>query len=43
MSDTIAAIATGQQLSAIGVIRISCPEALSIIYTLFHPMAGRPM
>ena len=43
MADTIAAIATGAQVAAIGIIRISGPEALPIIDRLFHPASGRPM
>ncbi|MBR5491158.1 MAG: hypothetical protein IKV79_07810, partial [Oscillospiraceae bacterium] len=31
MSDTIAAISTGSQLSAIGIIRLSGPDTLSVI------------
>ena len=43
MADTIAAIATGAQVAAIGIIRISGPEALPIIDRLFRPASGRPM
>ena len=42
-SDTIAAIATGAVLSAIGVIRVSGPETLAVIDRVFSPLAGRPM
>lgn len=38
MSDTIAAIATGNTVSAIGIIRISGPEAISAASKLFKPM-----
>lgn len=43
MSDTIAAIATGTQVSAIGIIRLSGSETLNIIDTLFRPYSGKPM
>ncbi len=43
MADTIAAIATGAQVAAIGIIRISGPEALPIVDRLFHPASGRRM
>lgn len=43
MADTIAAIATGAQVAAIGIIRISGPEALPIVDRLFHPASGRLM
>lgn len=43
MSDTIAAIATGAQVAAIGIIRISGPEALPIVDRLFRPASGRLM
>ena len=43
MSDTIAAIATGSQLSAIGVIRLSGPDCISMVDRLFTPAAGAPM
>ena len=43
MADTIAAIATGAQVAAIGIIRISGPEALPIIDRLFRPASGRLM
>lgn len=38
MPDTIAAVATGSGLSAIGIIRISGPEAIESISKLFSPM-----
>ena len=43
MSDTIAAIATGAQVSAIGIVRLSGPEAISLVDRLFCPASGRPM
>ena len=43
MSDTIAAIATGAQISAIGIIRLSGDKTFKIIDTLFHPCSGKPM
>ena len=41
--DTIAAIATGQVLSAIGVVRVSGPDALAVLDRVFAPLAGAPM
>jgi len=43
MSDTIAAIATGAQISAIGIVRISGDLAIELADTLFHPFSGKPM
>ena len=43
MSDTIAAIATGAQVAAIGIIRISGPKALPIVDRLFRPASGKLM
>ena len=43
MSDTIAAIATGSQVAAIGIVRLSGPESLPLMDALFKPMNGRPM
>ncbi|MBQ9721659.1 MAG: tRNA uridine-5-carboxymethylaminomethyl(34) synthesis GTPase MnmE [Oscillospiraceae bacterium] len=43
MSDTIAAIATGAQVAAIGILRLSGPEAISLADALFHPADGRAM
>lgn len=40
MSDTIAAIATGAQVSAIGIVRLSGPEAISFADRLFTPQRG---
>ena len=42
-SDTIAAIATGRVLSAIGIVRISGPETLAVLDRVFTPLSGRPM
>ena len=41
MSETIAAIATGDELSAIGVIRISGDDCIEIVDRIFSPMSGR--
>ncbi len=41
--DTIAAIATGSGLSAIGIIRISGPGALAAVDEVFTPLRGKPM
>ncbi|MCC8357293.1 MAG: tRNA uridine-5-carboxymethylaminomethyl(34) synthesis GTPase MnmE, partial [Oscillospiraceae bacterium] len=41
--DTIAAIATGSGLSAIGIIRISGPAALTVVDKVFTPLRGAPM
>ena len=41
--DTIAAIATGHVLSAIGIVRISGPDALPILDRVFAPLGGAPM
>lgn len=43
MSDTIAAIATGGVISAIGIIRISGDDTLTIIDKVFKPVSGKPM
>ena len=43
MSDTIAAVATGNVVSAIGILRVSGPETLSVIDRVFFPANGRPM
>ena len=43
MSDTIAAIATGSQVAAIGIIRLSGDEAINIANRLFKPQSGREM
>jgi tRNA modification GTPase len=41
--DTIAAIATGAVLSAIGIVRISGGQTLSILDDVFQPLIGVPM
>ncbi|MCD7769883.1 MAG: tRNA uridine-5-carboxymethylaminomethyl(34) synthesis GTPase MnmE, partial [Oscillospiraceae bacterium] len=41
--DTIAAIATGSGLSAIGIIRVSGPAALAVVDRVFTPMRGAAM
>lgn len=43
MTDTIAAIATGAVVSAIGIVRLSGPEAISIADRLFRCSNGRTM
>ena len=43
MSDTIAAVATGNVLSAIGILRLSGDGTLAVIDRVFHPANGRPM
>ena len=43
VSDTIAAIATGGVISAIGILRVSGPEALRVMDMVFRPADGRPM
>lgn len=43
MSDTIAAVATGAQLSAIGIVRLSGDDAISYADRLFRPSSGMPM
>ncbi|MBQ9664074.1 MAG: tRNA uridine-5-carboxymethylaminomethyl(34) synthesis GTPase MnmE [Oscillospiraceae bacterium] len=40
MGDTIAAIATGQQVSAIGIVRMSGEESIRIAERVFVPYAG---
>ncbi len=41
--DTIAAISTGQVLSAIGIVRVSGPDALAVTDRVFRPLSGAPM
>ena len=41
--DTIAAISTAQAVAAIGVLRLSGPEALPIAQAVFRPADGRPL
>lgn len=43
MSDTIAAIATGSQLAAIGIVRLSGDRAIALADRLFTPLHGGPM
>ena len=43
MSDTIAAIATGGSVSAIGIVRVSGPQALEAADRVFRPADGRRM
>ena len=43
MSDTIAAIATGSQVAAIGILRLSGDRALALADALFRPASGGPM
>ena len=41
--DTIAAIATGGVISAIGIVRLSGPEAIRAVDAVFRAQDGRPM
>ena len=41
--DTIAAVATGSGVSAIGVLRVSGPAALTAADAVFRPRDGRPL
>ena len=43
MSDTIAAVATGGQPCAIGILRLSGPGALAALDGVFTPLRGEPM
>jgi len=43
MSDTIAAIATGGSISAIGILRVSGDDTLAVIDRVFRPISGRKM
>lgn len=43
MSDTIAAIATGNVISAIGIIRLSGDGTLAVIDRVFRPISGKAM
>ena len=43
MSDTIAAVATGAQISAIGIVRLSGERAVELADALFRPRSGRPL
>lgn len=41
--DTIAAISTGNTLSAIGILRVSGPESFAICGRVFQPLDSRPL
>ena len=43
MSDTIAAVATGAGVSAIGIVRVSGPLSVSLMDALFRPADGKAM
>lgn len=43
MSDTIAAVSTGTQVCAIGIVRLSGSAAIDIADKLFAPMSGAKM
>lgn len=43
MSDTIAAVATGAGVSAIGIVRVSGPLSVSLMDALFLPADGKTM
>lgn len=43
MADTIAAIASGNVLSAIGIVRLSGDDTLEVIDKVFFPYSGKPM
>lgn len=43
MSDTIAAIATGGVVAAIGILRVSGDDTLEVIDKVFHPISGKKM
>ncbi len=43
MSDTIAAVATGWQVCAIGIVRLSGETAIDIADAVFRPRSGRAM
>ncbi len=43
MSDTIAAVATAPGAGAIGILRLSGPESVSILEGVFRPLSGPPM
>lgn len=42
-SNTIAAIATGNAVSAIGIIRLSGNSAIEIASSVFHPLSGKSL
>jgi len=43
MPDTIAAVATGAQVAAIGILRLSGPGSHEIVNRLFRPASGKKM
>ncbi|NCB74786.1 MAG: tRNA uridine-5-carboxymethylaminomethyl(34) synthesis GTPase MnmE [Clostridia bacterium] len=43
MSDTIAAIATGNVVSAIGIVRLSGADSIKIASSIFHPSSGKKL
>ncbi|MCR5665111.1 MAG: tRNA uridine-5-carboxymethylaminomethyl(34) synthesis GTPase MnmE [Oscillospiraceae bacterium] len=43
MTDTIAAVATGAQVAAIGIVRLSGPDAIALVSRLFRPADGSEM
>ena len=43
MSDTIAAIATGGVVAAIGILRVSGDDTMAILDKVFKPISGKPM
>ena len=43
MTDTIAAISTGQVLAGIGILRLSGPDAIAVVERVFTPDRGAPM
>lgn len=43
MDDTIAAIATGMAVTAIGIVRVSGPRAIEAAERVFSPADGRPL
>ncbi len=43
MNDTIAAIATGHQPTAIGIVRLSGPQAIAALDQVFTPAGGKTM
>ena len=43
MNDTIAAIATGMAVTAIGIVRVSGPRAVQTAEAVFTPADGRPL
>ena len=43
MPDTIAAVATGSQVAAIGILRLSGPRSHEIVNALFRPASGKKM